>query len=135
MSMATGLEVRVPFSDHRILETVYNIPWSIKFEGGVEKALLRNAMAQFLPDRILNRKKSPYPKTHNPEYRRLVEKMLEDRLKKGGVLRQLLKRDRLTEILEGENQTWFGPLMSVPQLLAWLVQFDVWCDAYRVEFV
>ena len=135
MSMASGLEVRVPFSDHRILETVYNIPWSIKFEGGVEKALLRNAMADYLPERILNRKKSPYPKTHNPEYRRLVEKMLKERLARGGALSQILKREKLNELLDGENQTWFGQLMSVPQLLAWLVQFDVWCDAYRVEWI
>ena len=133
--MASGLEVRVPFSDHRILETVYNIPWSIKFEGGVEKALLRNAMADYLPERILNRKKSPYPKTHNPEYRRLVEKMLKERLARGGALSQILKREKLNELLDGENQTWFGQLMSVPQLLAWLVQFDVWCDAYRVEWI
>lgn len=135
MSMASGLEVRVPFSDHRVLETVYNIPWSIKFEGGVEKALLRNAMADYLPERILNRKKSPYPKTHNPEYRRLVEEMLKERLARGGALSQILKREKLNELLDGENQTWFGQLMSVPQLLAWLVQFDIWCDAYRVEWI
>ena len=135
MSMATGLEMRVPFSDHRLLEAVYNIPWSIKFEGGVEKALLRNAMADYLPEKILKRKKSPYPKTHNPEYRRLVEKMLKDRLEKKGALSQMLRRDRLAELLVQENQTWFGQLMSVPQLLAWLVQFDHWCEKYRVEFV
>ena len=133
--MATGLEMRVPFSDHRLLETVYNIPWSIKFEGGVEKALLRNAMADYLPEKILKRKNSPYPKTHNPEYRRLVEKMLKDRLEKKGALSQMLRRDRLAELLVQENQTWFGQLMSVPQLLAWLVQFDYWCEEYRVEFV
>ena len=133
--MATGLEVRVPFSDHRILETVYNIPWSIKFEGGVEKALLRRAMEDFLPEKILYRKKSPYPKTHNPEYRLRVEAMLKNRLSKNGALSEMLRRDRLNELLEQENQTWFGQLMSVPQLLAWLVQFDYWCETYRVEFI
>ena len=66
MSMYSAVEVRVPFADHRILEYVFNVPWAIKFEGGTEKALLRRAMAGALADYILHRKKSPYPKTHNP---------------------------------------------------------------------
>ena len=53
MSMYSGLEVRVPFADHRVLEYVYNVPWEIKFENGVEKALLRNYMTKNLPDKIL----------------------------------------------------------------------------------
>ena len=78
MSMASSVEIRVPFADHRIVEYVYNVPWEIKFENGVEKALLRNAMAPFLPEKILNRKKSPYPKTHNPRYEQLVKKKLSE---------------------------------------------------------
>ena len=83
MSMASSVEIRVPFADHRIVEYVYNVPWEIKFENGVEKALLRNAMAPFLPEKILNRKKSPYPKTHNPRYEQLVKKKLSEILGSG----------------------------------------------------
>lgn len=68
MSMASGLEVRVPFCDHRIVEYVWNIPWEIKFYNNREKGLLRKAMTGILPEDILWRKKSPYPKTHNPGY-------------------------------------------------------------------
>lgn len=82
MGMANSVEIRVPFADHRILEYVFNVPWEVKFEEGVEKALLRNAMADYLPDKILHRKKSPYPKTQNPEYLQIVEQMLTDRLQK-----------------------------------------------------
>lgn len=135
MSMNSGLEVRVPFSDHRILEFVFNVPWSIKFEDNTEKALLRNAMKNRLPSKILNRKKSPYPKTHNPEYEKQVTLMLKEGISRGGLLSELLKKDALNSLLEGEGTTWFGQLMAKPQLLAWLVQFDYWAERYNVDMV
>ena len=134
MSMYYGLEVRVPFSDHRILEYVYNIPWEIKFENGVEKALLRNSMTKYLPEKILWRKKSPYPKTHNPKYREKVTEMLKSRLNQNGILNEVLEKQVLEDLLSGEDKTWFGQLMSTPQLIAWLVQFDYWAENYGVEF-
>ena len=135
MSMYSGLEVRVPFADHRILEYVYNVPWEIKFENGVEKALLRNAMSDYLPDKILWRKKSPYPKTHNPEYRKRVTEMLKQRLEKHSILRDIIDQNVLNSIITGEDKTWFGQLMSTPQLLAWLIQFDAWIEKYNVNFI
>lgn len=135
MSMGSGLEVRVPFADHRILEYVYNVPWSIKFENNTEKALLRNAMADFLPEEIRCRKKSPYPKTHNPQYEKLATSMLQYRLKKGGILNEWLSPSTVRDFLASENTTWFGQLMGKPQLIAWLVQFDYWFDYYHVQLV
>ncbi len=135
MSMASGLEVRVPFSDHRILEFVYNVPWSIKFERSVEKALLREAYSDLLPDRIIHRKKSPYPKTHNPLYEKRVTEILRERLKSGGLLAELIDRERFDELMMGENTTWFGQLMSKPQLIAWLIQFDFWAEHYGVDII
>ena len=136
MSMYSGVEVRVPFADHRILEYVFNVPWSIKFENGVEKSLLRNAMRGYLPDRVLWRKKSPYPKTHNPAYEARVRQMLSERLaQKGGFLAEHLDRRRLQALLDGENDTWFGQLMGRPQLIAWLCQLDEWFKAYNVQLV
>lgn len=131
-SMASGLEVRVPFADHRILEYVYNVPWEIKFENETEKSLIRNAMADYLPDKILHRKKSPYPKTHNPEYEKTVLNMLNNRIEKGGILSKILKKDMLRSYLENSNTTWFGQLMGRPQLIAWLVQFDYFFEKYNV---
>ena len=135
MSMYSGLEVRVPFADHRILEFVYNVPWSIKFEGGTEKAHLRRAMGAYLPDKILHRKKSPYPKTHDPIYEQQVLSLLHRRLSSGGVLSHYLDTARLEELLLTENMTWFGQLMSRPQLIAWLIQLDFWFEEYRVDLV
>jgi asparagine synthase (glutamine-hydrolysing) len=131
--MYSGLEVRVPFSDHRVLEFVYNVPWSIKFENSTEKALLRKAMKDNLPSKILYRKKSPYPKTHNPEYERLVTEMLITRLSKKGPLYELINKEALDGLLTGEGGTWFGQLMAKPQLIAWLIQFDYWMEKYNVN--
>ena len=136
MSMASGLEVRVPFADHRILEYVYNVPWEIKFENKTEKALLRNAMKEYLPDKILYRKKSPYPKTHNPLYEKLVTDMLKSSLNDGSsILKEIINKKKLNELLEADSVTWFGQLMSKPQLIAWLVQFDCWLKTYKPEII
>ncbi len=136
MSMYSAVEVRVPFADHRILEYVFNVPWAMKYGNGVEKSLLRHAMAGYLPDRVLWRKKSPYPKTHNPAYEVLVREMLQGRMaREGGFLHEYLDRRRLAALLEGENGTWFGQLMARPQLIAWLIQLDAWFEAYDVKLV
>ena len=132
--MARGVEVRVPFADHRIFEFVFNVPWEYKRENGVEKSLLRNSMVDILPEKILWRKKSPYPKTHNPKYMEAVLSLLDKRLRSGGYLSQYLSRSRLDEILSG-GTTWFGQLMSSPQLVAWLIQLDYFVELYGVDFV
>lgn len=135
MSMHSAVEVRVPFADHRILEYVYNVPWEWKFENGVEKSLLRDAMKGWLPDRVLYRKKSPYPKTHDPLYETLTRnKLLSIAEDNNSRLHQLLRADQLKAIVDGEDVTWFGQLMSKPQLYAWLIQFEYWLNKYQVEF-
>jgi asparagine synthase (glutamine-hydrolysing) len=68
MSMAVGLEVRVPFCDHRLVEYVYNTPWSLKTFDGKEKSLLRAATRDVLPESVAERRKSPYPQTQDPAY-------------------------------------------------------------------
>ena len=68
MSMSNSLEVRVPFADYRLVEYAFNIPSHIKFYNNREKGILRKALKGILPDDVIYRKKSPYPKTHNPKY-------------------------------------------------------------------
>lgn len=96
--------------------------------------LLRSAVRDLLPDKILRRKKSPYPKTHHPAYEERVTAMLGERLARPeSVLHELLDRAKLENVLRGENVTWFGQLMSRPQLIAWLYQVDVWFDEYNID--
>jgi asparagine synthase (glutamine-hydrolysing) len=138
MSMSNSLEVRVPFADHRIVEYAYNIPWSIKYCDYREKGLLRRALKGILPDDIIDRKKSPYPKTHNPEYLRTVqEKMREIMSDKESPLLQLVNPTVVDEIVKSGGiafgKPWYGQLMRGPQLLAYLIQVDTWMREYKVK--
>ena len=140
MSMATGLELRVPFCDHRIVEYVWNVPWEYKNYNEREKGLLRLALTGLLPDSVLWRKKSPYPKTHNPNYidalRGLTLKMLDDA---ASPLRPLIDlsavRDMTVSMDRNTNIPWFGQLMNAPQMLAYLLQVEHWLKEYKVEIV
>ncbi|REJ18673.1 MAG: asparagine synthase (glutamine-hydrolyzing) [Paenibacillaceae bacterium] len=137
MSMAAGLEVRVPYCDHRLVEYVFNIPWEIKTAGGREKGILRRALEGVLPDDVLYRKKSPYPKTHNPNYLEAVRKRLIDVLNDpSSPLLKLINTAKVREIAESDAASshipWFGQLMSGPQLFAWLVQVDTWLRRYKI---
>ncbi len=137
MSMAHGLEVRVPYCDYRLVQYVWNIPWEWKMLDGREKGLLRKALEGLLPQDVLYRKKSPYPKTHNPSYERIVKNRLMEVLHDGASpLLPLINRDRLLAIMKEPSdlgKPWYGQLMARPQLYAWLLQVDMWLRLYRVS--
>ncbi|MBQ4527255.1 MAG: asparagine synthase (glutamine-hydrolyzing) [Clostridia bacterium] len=136
MSMASGVEVRVPFADHHLAEYVYNVPWNIKHENNTEKALLINAMKDYLPAFITQRKKSSYSKSHNPEYEKTVIGLLEkELLKKGSLFYEIADRKNIDKMLSSGGDTWFGQFMTKPQLIAWLVQFAYWLEKYNVVLV
>lgn len=136
-SMAHGLEVRVPFCDHRIAEYAYNIPPEIKFYREREKGVVRLAAEKILPKDVAWRKKSPYPKTHNPDY---TKRMLDDFrnvLRDGDCrLYEIMDRERLTELEQSEGaafkKNWYGQLMTTPQMFAYLIQLDYWLRKYDV---
>ncbi|MBQ6447891.1 asparagine synthase (glutamine-hydrolyzing) [Cytobacillus oceanisediminis] len=140
MSMGASLEVRVPFADHRLVEYVWNVPWEMKNYMGREKGLLRKALEGILPDEVLYRKKSPYPKTHNPIYTKTVTDMLKTALTdKSSALYEFFDKERLAEIIQTEGsafkEPWFGQLMTGPQLLAHLVQIHYWFKDYNINVV
>lgn len=135
MSMYSGLEVRVPFCDHRIVEYAYNVPWELLSLHGREKGLLREAFSHQLPEEITWRKKSPYPKTHNPAYEQAVKAALLERLS-DSPLRPLLNMPRLFTLMATPGDTatpWFGQLMARAQLYAFLLQTDEWLRSAKVE--
>lgn len=78
MSMATGLEVRVPFCDHELIQYVFNTPWSMKTFDGQEKSLLRAAATGLLPDAVRTRPKNPYPTIQDPQYTATLRTTLAD---------------------------------------------------------
>lgn len=137
MSMYNALEVRVPFCDYRIAEYLYSVPWEMKDYKGYEKGLLREAMKDFLPYEILWRKKSPYPKTHNPNYRKAVSALLQQVIDnpRSRVL-EIIKRDALQALIDDEKaQPWYGQLMTTPQTIAYFLQLNYWLEKYNVEIV
>ena len=135
MSMFSGLEVRVPFCDHRIAEYLYGVPWEFKNWQGREKGLLRYAMSGWLPEEVMWRKKSPYPKTFDPEYLRIMTKRLEAILvDPNAPLFALVSREGAKAIMEQDSPwPWYGQLMRKPQTIAYLLQIDYWLRSNQVE--
>ncbi|SDL06427.1 asparagine synthase (glutamine-hydrolysing) [Natronincola ferrireducens] len=137
MSMASNLEVRVPFADYRIVEYLWNVPWEMKYYQNKEKGLLRKALQDILPKEVLERKKSPYPKTHHPAYRRMVQQIMKEILQNPtSPLLELIDVTTAMELVEtgGDSlkKPWFGQLMTGPQLLAYLIQINTWMKEYHV---
>ena len=139
MSMYSGLEVRVPFCDHRIVEYAYNMPWDFKSLEGREKGIVRRAFADELPKEIVYRKKSPYPKTFHPVYTRLcadyVCRIFEDNTSVAGSLFDRNAVQKLMQRPESLAEPWFGQLMRTPQIFAYIIQLDRWFRHYHVKIV
>ena len=137
MSMYSGLEVRVPFCDYRIAEYLYGVPWEFKDYKGREKGLLRYAVRDLLPGEIIERKKSPYPKTFDPHYEELMSRRLERILEeKENALFCLIEREQLKNYLTREGEwPWYGQLMRRPQTMAYLLQIEFWLRRYQVDFL
>ena len=135
MSMYSGLEVRVPFCDYRLVEYLYNVPWAMKDYEGYEKGLLRKAMEGYLPTEVLWRKKSPYPKTHNPHYLQAVRARLKTILQAStSPIFAFVDKQALKSLLTADNPTpWYGQLMTTPQTIAYFLQLDYWMREYKVE--
>lgn len=139
MSMYSGLEVRVPFCDHRIVEYAYNMPWDFKSLEGREKGIVRRAFANELPKEIVYRKKSPYPKTFHPVYTRLcadyVRRIFEDNTSVAATLFDRNAVQKLMQRPESLAEPWFGQLMRTPQIFAYIIQLDRWFRHYHVKIV
>ena len=135
-SMYSGLEVRVPYADHRLAQYVYNVPWEMKSPGGEPKGLLRAAAAGLLPEEVLHRRKSPYPKTHNPGYEALIKERLGQVLRDSAQpIHRVLSEEAAQGLLRQSfdyGRPWFGQLMAGPQLLAYLLQVNAWLLRYHI---
>lgn len=138
-SMYSGLEARVPLADHRIVEYIWNVPWTMKCPDGIVKGLLRSAGAGMLPDDVLWRKKSPYPKTYHPEYEQLLGKRLQEVLADPNApIRQLLDTKKVNDFVNSPSdygKPWYGQLMAGPQMLAFMLQVNYWLEQYHIQIV
>lgn len=133
MSMATGLEVRVPFCDHRLLEYVFNTPWSMKTFDGREKSLLREATRDLLPPSVLDRQKSGYPATQDPRYddslRAALTQLAAD---PDNPVLNLFGADDLASLLD-DGSCAFSVMRRLR--LESAVRMSAWFKEYQVEYV
>ncbi|MCL2217368.1 MAG: asparagine synthase (glutamine-hydrolyzing) [Defluviitaleaceae bacterium] len=134
MAAAAGMSVRAPFLDYRLVEYLYNVPWSFKNHENREKGILREALKGILPDAVLFRKKSPFPKTHNPGYLARVRDMLKAVLNDdSSPIFSLVPKEMLKALADGESSTnWYGQLMAHPQTIAYFLQINMWMKNYAV---
>ena len=131
-SMYNGIEARVPFADHRIVEYLWNVPWSMKYLDNKEKGLLRAATKKLniLPDEVLYRKKSPYPKTYHPKYDELLITNFKEIINSPNEpINQLLDKNKALSFVDTKmnySKPWYGQLMAGPQLIAYMLQVNYW---------
>lgn len=138
MTMSNSLEGRVPFADKRLVQYAFNLPKEIKLLHGREKGLLREAVRGLVPDEIIDRKKSPYPKTHNTQYTKEVSKMLQNILDdKTSPIHQIIDYDFVEKMIQTGGskfkKPWYGQLMTGPQVIAYLIQMNNWMKFYNVK--
>lgn len=138
-SMYNSLEARVPFADHRIIEYLWNVPWEMKTKDGVVKNLLRQSGRGKLPEEILFRRKSPYPKTYDTGYEKLLSEKVQEILSDSSapVLR-FLDKQKVQKFLSSPSdygKPWYGQLMAAPQMMAYIIQIDFWLKHYKPEII
>jgi len=129
MSMAVGLEVRVPFCDHRLVEYVYNAPWALKTYDGREKSLLRGATRDLLPESVVERVKSPYPSTQSPRYAADIQHQAAELLSNADHSVFALVDRRWLESATRCGPTAAGDLDR--HGLEWTLSLATWLDLYR----
>jgi asparagine synthase (glutamine-hydrolysing) len=136
-SMYSGLEARVPYADYRILQYVFNVPWSYKCYNGQAKSLLVECGKKYLPDEILYRKKSPYPKTYDPNYEKILGNMVMSEYESNKDLQYILDKKKLEAFISSPKdygKPWYGQLMAGPQMLAYILQIGEWLKKYSNSY-
>lgn len=132
-SVFSGLDARVPFADYRLVSYVFSIPWEYKCKDGSIKHLLKECGKDFLPPEIINRKKSPYPKTYNPEYEKMIGKLLLEEFDNNYALNFIVDKSKVIDYINSSKdygKPWYGQLMAGPQMLAYILQISYWLKKY-----
>lgn len=132
LSMRNGLEVRVPFCDHRLVQYVFNVPWDIKNAGGRPKGLLREATKDCLPRAIYERRKTGFPALTDPVFEEEIHQRLKDELRSpNSVLSDLVLPDKVYSLChpDATDTSVWRSVDSVSHLL----QIADWLRTYRVR--
>jgi len=135
--MSGDLYSRAPLADRRLLEYVWNVPWELKYRDSHVKYLLRISGEGLLPKRVLWRQKSPFPKTYNPQYERLLANRMRDILASPGEpVNALIDRNKTEAFLNAPadyGAPWYGQLMAAPQRIAYFLQVNAWMKHHSLS--
>ncbi|RGY99684.1 asparagine synthase (glutamine-hydrolyzing) [Clostridium sp. AM58-1XD] len=135
----SALAARVPFADYRIIEYLWNVPWDMKASGGVVKGLLREAGSGLLPEEILWRRKSPYPKTYDTGYESLIASRVREMMAdSASPVLPFLDKKKVEKFLESPSdygKPWYGQLMAAPQMMAYILQINYWLKEYGIRLI
>ena len=131
-----GILPRMPYADPDLVSYMFNVPWSTKLKDGIPKYTLRHAFSDLLPTKLINRKKSPFPKTYNPAYTEALGRVLTEQvLTKNSKLYPLLDIQQTKNMINHHRGPWFGQLMQGPQQMAYLIQIEYWMQKYKIELI
>jgi len=135
MSAAVGLEVRWPYAAHRLVEYVFNVPWAMKDADERGKGLLRAAAADLLPQSVLNRHKSPFPVTQNPEYgKALCAELAELLADRNAPATPFINVDAARSIIQDPSRLAGGSSAFAGRSnIEMLLQFNTWLERYRIR--
>ena len=120
----------------KLVEYIFNVPWEMKAKTGIVKNVLRQAARGEVPDEILFRRKSPYPKSYDPFYENLLAKRLKKEIEEGDApVLQIIDKKKLYKFIDSVKdygKPWYGQLMAGPQMLAYLIQINYWLKKYNI---
>ncbi len=139
MARIADFKIRAPFCNFKLMKYVYNIPWEYRVYNNMEKGILRYAFKDLLPESVAYRKKSPYPKTYNPEYTNLIiDRFIEIMNDKNSPILDIVDKANVLKLAENgieATRPWFGQLMKGPQVMAFFIQVNDWLKEYNVKVV
>ena len=133
MSAAAGVRVQLPFTDHRLVEYVWDLPYAMKTTGNIEKGILRKAGEGWLPTDIRTRRKSGFAVGKSPAYREAIQTALEHLTTRQSVVWDIADRDAVRNAVQ--SGAWADGTYSGPPILPRLVMLDIWSTEYNVSFV
>ncbi len=135
ISALAGVEARLPYYEEELVQYAWNIPYGMKRLGGMEKGILRKAFLGIVPEKVLQRKKSPFPKTWHASFSHAVANRIRLLLEDASApVFDLYNRETVAGLLEGQMPgRWYGQLMGTPQLLGHILQVDAWMRDFHVS--
>jgi asparagine synthase (glutamine-hydrolysing) len=126
MSMAHGIEARVPLLDHRLVEFAATIPPGLALEGGVTKSIFKRALRGVLPDAVLDRPKQGFAVPLGRWFRGRLGPMVRDlllseRSRGRGIFQEAFIADLLARHARGRD---------LDAAIWTLMSFELWCRRF-----